>query len=181
MKGIYLAACKARHENYDIVYQDIDNRYKCELGGDMMEIDLSPYDYIIATPPCNWWSKANPYYKTSKYALETKHLLPDILKKLGSQNKPFIVENVKNLKRMRENGVFDICDKYNIYIYIVGRHTYFTNIMCNLQCEQIQDFKYGGVRINNDGYNQGGTNVHNVIELWLKVINDEEQNKEFMA
>ena len=36
---------------------------------------------------------------------------------------------------------------------------------------QIQDFKYGGKRVNNDGYNQGGTNVHNVIEIWLKEVN----------
>lgn len=57
-----------------------------------------------------------------------------------------------------------------IYIYIVGRHTYFTNIMCNLTCKQQQDFKYGGVRVNNDGYNQGGKNVHDVIEIWLEYI-----------
>ena len=95
MKGIYLAACKARHPNYDIVYQDIDKKYKCELEGDMLEIDLSPYDFIIATPPCNWWSQANPYYWRSEYALKTRHLLPLILIKLGKQNKPFLVENVK--------------------------------------------------------------------------------------
>ena len=33
MKGIYLAACKARHTNYNIDYQDIDSRYKCNIGG----------------------------------------------------------------------------------------------------------------------------------------------------
>ena len=107
MKGIYLAACKARHPNYDIIYQDIDKKYKCDLDGDMMNIDLTDYDFIIATPPCNWWSKANPYYKTSKYALETKHLLPDTIIKLGSQSKPFIIENVINKKDL-EKMVFMI-------------------------------------------------------------------------
>lgn len=26
-----------------------------------------------------------------------------------------------------------------------------------------------GIRVNNDGYNQGGTNVHNCIEKFLEV------------
>ena len=75
------------------------------------KVDLSNYDFIIASPPCNYWSKANPYYRTSKYSLETKHLLPDIIEKLSYLNKPFIIENVKNIKRMRENGIFEIVRK----------------------------------------------------------------------
>lgn len=126
MKGIYLAACKARHPNYDIVYNDIDERYDPDITGDMLSINLDPYDFIIASPPCNWWSKANPYYKKSKYALETKHLLPDIISLIGEyyRDKPFIIENVKNLKRMNENGIFDLCNKYGFLYYIVGRHIY---------------------------------------------------------
>lgn len=95
MLGIYLAACKARHPKYPIVYQDIDSKYNCDIGGDMLDIDLTPYSFIIATPPCNWWSQANPYYWRSSYALKTRHLLPLILIKLGQQTKPFIVECVK--------------------------------------------------------------------------------------
>lgn len=103
MKGIYLASCKARHNNYDIIYQDIEkDKYHCDLGGDMLDIDLSKYDYIIATPPCNWWSKANPYYKKSAYSLQTKHLLPDTIIKLGKQSKPFIIENVINKKGLEK-------------------------------------------------------------------------------
>lgn len=177
MKGIYLAACKARHLNYDIDYQDIDKKYGCSIGGDMLDIDLSNYDYVIATPPCNWWSKANPYYWFSEYALKTRHLLPLTLIKLAKSGKPFIVENVKNIKRFKENRIFDICTKFNIYWQTVGRHIYFTDKVLDLNCPQIQDFKYGGVRVNNDGYNQGGTNVHNVIEIWLKNIIDKDKNE----
>ena len=93
MKGIYLASFKAIHENHDIVYQDING--KRDISGDMMNVDLTPYDYIIATPPCNWWSRANYRRDSSQYALETKHLLIDILDKLIKLGKPFIVENVK--------------------------------------------------------------------------------------
>ena len=172
MKGLYLAACKARHPSYNIIYQDINPKYKCDLSGDMLNIDLSNYDFIIATPPCNWWTKANPYYKTSKYALETKHLLPDTIIKLAKQTKPFIIENVINKKRFKENGIYDIINNYNLNVYYVGRHIYITNVKSDeiLNVEQHQDFRYGGIRVNNDGYNQGGSNVFAVIERWLKII-----------
>ena len=45
MFGIYLAAFKAYHPNHKIVYQDING--KRDIGGDMMEVDLADYDYII--------------------------------------------------------------------------------------------------------------------------------------
>ena len=172
MKGIYLASCKARHKKYNLIYNDIDPKYKPDIVGDMLQVDLTPYDYIIASPPCNWWSKTNPYYKTSKYALETKHLLPDTIIKLSESGKPFIIENVKNIKRMAENGIFDLINRYGLFYQFVGRHIYIYNgLLIDLNCEQIQDFIYGGKRVNKDGYNQGGTNVYNVIEIWLKQIN----------
>ena len=167
MKGIYLAACKARH-NHNIVYNDIDSKYKPDILGDMLEVDLSPYDYIIATPPCNWWSKANPYYWHSEYALKTRHLLPLTLIKCATTGKPFIVECVKNIKRYKENHIFRICERYKIMWQVVGRHIYFTNVLVNLKCEQQQDFRYGGKRVNNDGYNQGGENVYKVIEIFIE-------------
>ena len=159
MKGIYLGAYKAKHPNYNIVYQDING--KRDLPGDMMNIDLSDYDFIIATPPCNYYSKARGNKKPSEYALNTKHLLPDIIKKLELLNKPYIVENVRNRSLMNES--------YNIasYVYCLGRHTYFTNIMFNpSNIKQIQDYKYGGIKLVKNG--QGGLNVHNVIEFWLE-------------
>lgn len=167
-KGIYLGACRAYHPGYDITYQDIDG--KRDLGGDMLDVDLSQYDYIIATPPCNWWSKANPYYWRSEYSLRTRHLLPIMLMRLGKQTKPFVIECVKNLKRYRENNIFRICEMYSIKYQIVGRHVYFTNVDVSLECPQIQDFKIRGRRVNGDGYNQGGTNVHNCIELFLRKV-----------
>lgn len=169
-KGIYLAACKARHPNYNLVYQDIDKRYNCDIGGDMLDVSLDDYDYVIATPPCNWYSIANPYWWHSEYAIRTCILLPLILLKLANCGKPFLVENVRNNIKFQQMGIFRICEKYNIYIQYVGRHTYFTNVFCNLDCIQHQDFNSGGKRINNDGYNQGGSNVHEVVESWLAAI-----------
>ena len=97
VKGIYLASFKALHSTHDIIYQDINGQR--DIGGDMLEVDLSKYDFIIATPPCNYWSRANYRRDSSEYALKTKHLLIDILNKLVKQNKPFIVENVKKKTR----------------------------------------------------------------------------------
>ena len=172
MKGIYLASFKAYHPNYDIVYQDING--KRDIGGDMMNVDLSNYDFIIATPPCNYWSIARGN-RCSQYSLDTKHLLPDIIEKLVELGKPFIVENVKNKKRYLENGILPRDD---CYVYTIGRHTYWSNILLDtLDIEQRQDFKYGGHVIKYDDMDnlehQGGYNVHNVIERFLETISKE--------
>lgn len=180
MKGIYLGAFRANHPNYNIDYQDING--KRDIGGDMLEIDLSNYDYIIATPPCNYWSVARGN-RCSQYSLDTKHLLPDIINKLIKLNLerkqelriPFIVENVKNKKRFMENGILpeDRC-----YVKVIGRHTYWTNINFDeANIEQRQDFKHHGKVIKYDDMkdlsHQGGYNVYNVIERFLETIHKE--------
>lgn len=172
MKGIYLAAYKANHPNYNIVYQDIND--KRDIGGDMMEIDLEDYDFIIATPPCNYWSRANYRRDRSPYALQTKHLLPEIIHKLCSQNKPFIVENVKNKKRFGEIGLFDV----PCHVYFVGRHTYWTNIEMKVDDiiqKPIIDYKNGKKRFmssQNLGRDerQGTSEVCQVVERFLETI-----------
>ena len=174
MKGIYLAACLARHPNFDMDYNDIDSTYGCNIICDMMDVDINKYDYIIASPPCNYYSRANTRFReTSKYSLATKHLLPDILTKLGNQDKPFLVENVRNIPIMDRCGIFDICEKLGIFVYFVGRHTYFTNQFVNLTCKQKIDHVREEQRYNSKDptkYRQGGQNVHDVIEIWLKHI-----------
>ena len=162
MKGIYLASYKAYHPGYNIIYQDING--KRDIGGDMLNIDISQYDYIIATPPCNYYSRANYRRNSSYYALNTMHLLPDILNKLTKQNKPFIVENVINKPLMKKLNLFN----YPCFIYFVGRHTYWTNVFVNLDCEQIHD----NIQAGNTLTRQGGTNVHNVIETFLRFIHN---------
>ena len=169
-KGIYLAAGAAYHKNYNIIYQDL--LVKRDIGGNMLDIDLNDYDFIIATPPCNFWSRARGN-KISNYSLETKHLLPDIIDKLIKLNKPFIVENVKNDKRMLEHNILP---RKDCKIYYLNRHIYFTNVELDLSnIEQRQDFKYGGKVIKYDDmetkYHQGGFNVYNVIECFLKEVN----------
>ncbi|NLN50339.1 MAG: hypothetical protein GX149_01775, partial [Acholeplasmataceae bacterium] len=81
MKILYLAAGHGSiNTNHEVVYQDLI--IKRDLGGDMLDIDLNGYDLIIATPPCNYYSRANYRRKTSKYSNDTKHLLPEIISKL---------------------------------------------------------------------------------------------------
>lgn len=121
MRAIYLGAYEALHPNFNVVYQDING--KRDLGGDMMDVDLTPYDFIIATPPCNFWSIARGN-RCSQYSLDTKHLLPDIIEKIANTGKPYVVENVINKKRFTENGVYEIAEKAGCYIYYIGRHTY---------------------------------------------------------
>lgn len=173
MKGIYLFANRARHLNHDIVYNDVEEKYKCDITANAFDVQLDEYDFIIATPPCNWWSKANYRRNSSPYALATKQLLPETIKRLAKQNKPFIIENVRNKPLMTKEGIIDLIKKNNLFSQIVGRHLYISNVWCDLECPQIQDYKMHGIRINNDGYSQGGTNVHRVIEKWINYIKEE--------
>ncbi len=173
MKGIYLAAYKAKHEGAELIYQDINGER--DLAGDMMEIDLTPYDYIIATPPCNWWSRANYRRNTSEYALKTKHLLIDILNKLSQEKRPFIVENVRNDSLFKQHGLFNFS---NLYFYKIGRHTYWSNI--KFKCDDIiqipktiiEDGKKKFMSSQNLARKdrQGGEEVHQVIERFLETI-----------
>lgn len=160
MKGIYLASFQASHNNYNIEYQDING--KRDIAGDMLDVDLVKYDFIIATPPCNYWSRANYRRDISIYALQTKNLLPKILKKLSKQDKPYIVENVKNRK------LFKMYDLYNLsdYVYEIGRHTYWTNIPFNYGKKQSND----NIQNITKSKRQGSGNVHDVIETWLSQL-----------
>lgn len=172
MKGIYLGCGKAAHNGYDIVYQDIDG--KRDIGGDMLDIDLSPYDFIIATPPCNYWSRCNYRRDKSSYALQTKHLLIDLLEKLINCGKPFLVENVRNDNLFGQYGLLE----KNCLTVVIGRHRYWTNVLFyNRDIEQRQDFKYGGYVIRYDDmdnkYHQGGYNVHNVVAAFLECLCNE--------
>ena len=177
MLGIYLGAYKAYHEYYNIIYQDIDG--KRDIPGDMLKIDLKPYDYIIATPPCNYWSRANYRRETSEYAQKTKHLLPNIIDILLKINKPFIVENVRNTSLMKKHGLY----RNDLYIYHIGRHTYFSNIYIDTNdIKQINDLNNGPLKNGKrPGHTttwtprskrQGGENVHNVIERFLETIHN---------
>src|SRR5690554_4484282 len=123
MKIIYLASHTAILKYDNVIYQDING--KRDLGGDMLDIDLSDYDILVATPPCNYYSRANYRRDISDYSLKTKHLLPDIIKKFIKTKKPFIVENVINKKLMKH-----IINSLPIDVYYIeyGRHSYFTNI-----------------------------------------------------
>lgn len=169
---IYLASYKAFHPNYPVTYQDINGER--DIGGDMMDIDLTPYDIIIATPPCNWWSRANWRRNTSEYSLKTKHLLIDIINKLKDHEKPFIVENVRNDKQFALHGLFD----NNLHVYHVGRHTYWSNVYFKTDdIVQIAktDYKNGKKRYlssqNLDRkHRQGGKEVHEVIERFLQNV-----------
>ena len=160
-KIIYLAAGHAVIDGYDITYQDI--KVARDVQGDMMAVDLEPYDIIIATPPCNYYSSANWRRDTSEYSQKTKHLLPDIIKKLEKIEKPYIVENVRNRGLMK--------DIYPLATHVIyhGRHTYFTNVWFDpSDVPQIKD----DIQNKSKKGRQGGYNVNIVIEHWLKTIGE---------
>ena len=138
----------------------------------MMAVNLEDYDILIATPPCNFYSRARGSNKSSDYALRTKHLLPDIIDKFLKTGKPFIVENVRNEPLFKKLGLYE----KNCYVYKHGRHTYWTNVLINFYgIPQKHDFKlipgYGCVRL--EPYVQGGKNVNDVLDYFCYVVNKE--------
>ncbi len=120
MKILYLASGHAKlSTNHEVIYNDL--YIKRDIQKDMMEVDINGYDLIIATPPCNYWSRANYRRETSEYAQKTKNLLPAIIEKLQNCQVPVIIENVINKSLM-----VDLINN-KLFYYEIGRHCYFTN------------------------------------------------------
>jgi len=162
-KVLYLASGKGRLAYPNVVYQD--KFIKRDLGGDMLEVDLSGYDLIVASPPCNFYSRANYRRYTSKYSQETKHLLPETIKMLERLKIPVIVENVRN-----PNLLKDIIANTKLFYYEYGRHVYFTNRI----------FEFNGIKQELDNIQdksvierQGGNNVNNVFNEFIKTFLEE--------
>lgn len=175
MKGIYLGAYQDVYHDYDIVYQDING--KRDIGGSMLDIDLNKFDFIICTPPCNYWSRGSNILNRSNYAVETGLLLPEMLERLERINKPYIVENVRNKIRFEK---FGILPREKSLVYFIGRHTIFTNIMFNTYINYDFDFtNINGscVDVGKRSDRQGGLNVHRIIEKWLYTIHYEDYVK----
>lgn len=168
MKVIYLAAGSGEIDYKNTTYQDM--YIKRDIGGDMLKININSYDIIIATPPCNYWSRARGNRKPSQYALDTKHLLPGIIEKLENQNKPYIIENVINKKLMK-----DIINNFSGHYYEIGRHSYFTNIMINFsKINQINE----NIKLINSKNRQGSINVKNVLDYFIKYVMENEKWKQ---
>lgn len=167
MPGIYLCSRKDRYDNFDIVYNDIDARYLNDLTSskrivaDCNFINYLDYDFIIATPPCNYYSRANYRRETSKYAQDTKHLLPTILNTCTDFDVPFIVENVLNDSLLPHQY-----DKY-CRVFDFGGHRFWTNVIFDISdLVPVKQNKQNVCRNKRDG----NANVHMVIERFLASI-----------
>ncbi len=164
MKVLYLASGTAQIKipNIKVYYNDFN--IQRDIQGDMLKVDLNGYDLIIATPPCNYYSKPNWKRNTSSYSLSTKHLLPAIIKKLEYSEVPVIIENVINKPLMR-----DIINNTKLFYYEYGRHCYFTNRLftfTGIPQERKSIYKYGYTRFG--GGRQGGNDVNIVFEYYIK-------------
>ena len=176
---IYLACGRAKLKYPNVIYNDLYEK-SADLICDMLSVDLAPYDILIASPPCNYYSRANSYKSklSSKYAQQTKHLLPAIIDKFIESGKPFIVENVRSFPLFSKAGLFN----KNCFVYFHGRHTYWTNVMLNFSfIPQEYDFKhipgYGCVRLKS--YVQGGKNVNDVFDYFIDFVRSNYAKKNY--
>ena len=162
MKGVYLCARKHRIPGYEIDYNDIVDYPGINLCCDMLDVDLTYYDFIIATPPCNYYSRANYRRETSKVAQMTKHLLPSILEKLTKdfKDRPFLVENVCN-KTLLPRVPF-------VYQFDYGQHHFYTNVFFWILEEPVKQNKAHVSRNKRDG----NKNVDVVIRSFLERCKD---------
>ncbi|MCL2621422.1 MAG: hypothetical protein FWD32_00070 [Firmicutes bacterium] len=164
-KTIYLASGYAKLKEFGVIYNDLiiprENR-QC-----MLEVDLSDYDILIATPPCNFYSYARGAKLPSKYALETAHLLLEIIIKFHGTGKPFIVENVTN--RTALDFIWVMAAELGLYRFKHARHTYTTNVRFDISGVPKEfDFCKGGYFVNPFGNRQGGNQVSAILDLFVK-------------
>ena len=160
MKGIYLCAKNHRIPGTNLDYNDIEQLPGITHCCSCEDIDISKYDYIIATPPCNYYSRANYRRETSKVAQATKHLLPYCIEVCIKSGKPFIIENVCNST---------LLPKTNLYEFDFGNHHFYTNVFMLVidrsyaRKQNKQNLSYGN---RDDNYN-----VHIIINQFLEIIN----------
>lgn len=165
MKGIYLCSRSHRIPGIRCDYNDIESYPGINILKDALYVDLSDYDYIICTPPCNYYSKANYRRDVSDVANQTKHLLPILLNRLYMLDKPFIVENVNNKVLFDKAGLFDYDD---LIVFSFGGHTFWTNIKFTIpnKCLAVKQDKQNVCRNKRDN----NYNVDLIIKLFLSEI-----------
>lgn len=163
MKGIYLCARKHRLSGYSLDYNDVVYYPGITLLCSCEDVDLASYDYIIATPPCNYYSKANYRREISKVALETKHLLPYCLDVCRRSGKPFIIENVENSSLLPKAD--------DLYVFTFGKHTFYTNVFFLVPLgSEVSQYKANVCRNKRDD----NFNVDLIIRIFLETIQADE-------
>lgn len=173
-KILYGCCYKADLEIEGITYIDIIPNLKkshgCDyLCKDIRQVDFNEFDIILCSPPCNYYSRGNYRRDSSAYSLSTRDLLPLCINRAYKTNKPFIIENVRNMNMFKK---LDIPN--NIFIYEFGRHTYFSNVMFSLEnLPQIND----NINYIASTKRQGGFNVNVVFKRFLSVC----LNKDFLG
>jgi hypothetical protein len=160
-----------RYPEFDIVYNDVESKFLidldvtkkqcCDCRGLLNNQVLKNFDFLIATPPCNFYSRANYRRWTSQIALSTKDLLPLCLSAFIQSCKPFLVENVNN-KSLLPVEFDKFCYRFNF-----GGHTFFTNVYFDISdLTAKHENKQFVCRSKRDG----NYNVHVIIDRFLYVI-----------
>lgn len=170
IKVVYLCARDHRlgvPSNVKVWYNDICVYAKpLDFECDCLDVDLTPFDILIATPPCNYWSKANYRRNRSAVALATKHLLPTLLQKFEATGKPFIIENVDNINLMEREF-----QATKHYWFRHCHHVYFTNRMsCLFDKGPLTFLKYKM----SQGHRDGNPSVDYVLNTWLRSVLEQE-------
>ena len=88
------------------------------INADALTFDLAGFDFIWASPPCQFASVLTPVEHRAKHS----NLIPAIRKRLEESVKPFIIENVEGAKTYLNDPVKLCGSMFGLEIY---RHRYF--------------------------------------------------------
>lgn len=167
MKILYVCCGHGIVDIPGVIYSDkFVNR---DITCDCLDIDYDSYDMILASPPCNYWSRANYRRDSSDYSLSTRSLLPFFIELCRTCSKPVIVENVRNDVLFSE-----FYRKPGVYHCKIGRHTFFSNknisflpIYYNFLINEYPHIKIANTYTKK---RQGDIVVQRVFELFYRLI-----------
>lgn len=115
-------ASKGLHDaGFDVTGVDIEPQSQYPFRffqANALTFDLTPFDFIWASPPCQFASTLTPKEHRSKH----ENLIPAIRERLIKTGVPFIIENVENA-RFHLRSPIKLCG--TMFGLTVFRHRYF--------------------------------------------------------
>lgn len=106
------------------------------IKADAFDVDLSPYDFVWASPPCQGYSTI------SQGCSKSPLLINKVRRFINSYGKPYIIENVAGANKHLRDPVMLCGTMFDLPVF---RHRYFESnlpIMCDL--EHSHEGKSGG-------------------------------------
>jgi hypothetical protein len=125
---------------FDVTGIDINDQPEYPFAfqqGDALEQDLSLYDFVWASPPCQLYSGLIPAYQRELHGHKWNHqnLIPPVRDLLVASGKPYIIENVAGAKSELRDPI-QVCGTFFPELRVFRHPLFETNvpITVDLKC-----------------------------------------------